>query len=232
MVATDRIQEVRASLAVKMIRKARSAGYDVVALDSDSEEYYLREAESCGAHVVAQKGKGMGVARREALSAAETEYPRDDAYIWMEPEKVAMITHLENGVREVTAGKDFAFFNRNSLVSYPPEQAHAYDLARLAAKYVLGIDLDFIFGPMVMSRNVLHFFLEYDGVYGDEWDSIHVQSLAVSIVWQVGASEERRSRQILIKCMISLRKRVLYVEDSYPEYLSHMMSCPNYHQIA
>ena len=171
------VESVRAELAIKMIISARESGYDVVVLDADSESELLDVIRKTGAIIVRQIGKGMGVARREAFVAAENHFSQSDAFIWLEPEKVSMVQHLQSAVEHVANGKDFAFFNRQSLESYPPEQAHAYALVRLAAQYILKVDLDFMFGPFVMSKAMIHYFVNYDGKYGDKWDSIHIPKL-------------------------------------------------------
>lgn len=177
LLSTTEVESVRAMLAVRMITSARHAGYDVLALDAESEPTLLDGIRKTGTHIVDQTGEGMGVARREAFAAAESNFPNSDTFIWLEPEKATMIQHLQAAARHIASGTDFVFFNRRSLESYPPEQAHAYALVRLAAQYILKLDLDFMFGPFAMSRAMIPHFVNYDGKYGDKWDSIHIPKL-------------------------------------------------------
>ena len=172
------IEDVRADLALKMILDARREGHNVLALDGGSEPERLAPIENCGARIVKQIGQGMGVARREAIAGAAKFFPNEMVFVWLEPEKVNMIAHLTAALQTtVASGCSFAFFNRTSLASYPPEQACAYGVVRGVASDLLGVDLDFMFGPVVFTKFMLHYFLNYDGKYGDKWDSIHIPKL-------------------------------------------------------
>lgn len=71
----------------------------------------------------------------------------------------------------------FSFFNRTSLRSYPVEQALYYSFIRIVFGYLHGVDIDYGFGPMIMTRQSSKYFLDYGGDYGDKWDSILIPRL-------------------------------------------------------
>src|SRR5262249_23040060 len=62
---------------------------------------------------------------------------------------------------------------------YPAEQAYYYLFCRVAATKLVGFDLDYAFGPMMMSKPAIQYFLGYQGDYGDKWDSILIPRLRV-----------------------------------------------------
>lgn len=70
-------------------------------------------------------------------------------------------------------------WNRNIMDSYPKEQACYYLFCRAVASRLVGWDLDYGFGPMILTPASLPYFLKYDGRYGDQWDSILVPRLQV-----------------------------------------------------
>lgn len=74
---------------------------------------------------------------------------------------------------------ELGIFNRIDMVSYPPEQAYYYLFCRAVATHFVGFDIDYAFGPMVMTRIATQYFLDYRGEYGDKWDSILIPRLRI-----------------------------------------------------
>lgn len=70
-------------------------------------------------------------------------------------------------------------FNRTSMESYPQEQAYYYLFCRTVASQLLGFDLDYAFGPMIITPKSIPYFLKYNGEYGDLWDSILIPRLRI-----------------------------------------------------
>jgi hypothetical protein len=121
----------------------------------------------------------MGRSRREALGRAlQFATEPNDFLIWTEPEKHPIIWDVHQALDAIeTQETQMVMFNRMSLESYPPEQAHVYALARLAARYLVGLDLDFMFGPVAFRQEIAHYWIDYSGTYGDNWDCIHIPKL-------------------------------------------------------
>jgi len=134
---------------------------------------------SRGAKVIPQLTAGMGNARRQAIrEAVAIALPKALPLVWLEPEKAALVPHLSSALAAMEQKScNMVMFNRRSLASYPPEQVHAYTLVRLMSQYVLGEDLDFLFGPLLFDAAVAEHLLAYGGEYSDNWDSIHVPKL-------------------------------------------------------
>jgi hypothetical protein len=173
------IEATRAKLVFQMLEKSNALGFDVICVDGGSPKDLVCEMLLRGAKIVRQKSGGMGNARRQAIRLARQKAALTfSPIVWLEPEKCSLIQHLP---RAITLMKqkccNMVMFNRASLESYPPEQAMSYALVRLAAKYLLNLDLDFMFGPLLFDDSVAKYFLKYRGRYGDKWDSIHVPKL-------------------------------------------------------
>jgi hypothetical protein len=171
-------------LAFGLIESAVRHGIKVVVLDAGSSTADIERMKSLKAHVFDQadacedSDNCMGIARRLALKHALKLARADDILIWMEPEKQPLIEHLSSAMLEMNKrGVDMLMLNRRALVSYPKEQACAYRLVQLAASAVIGEKLDFMFGPLLFRPRIAHFWLDYDGVYGDRWDSLHIPKL-------------------------------------------------------
>jgi hypothetical protein len=171
---------IRAECALKMVQSAVEQGYVLVAVDGGSPAGYIEALQERGALVFPQEVSGMGNARREALRHAREAAPEGHAIVWSEPEKYPLMTELRPAVAKVTDELyDLVMLRRRSLESYPPEQAMAYQLIALAVKYLTGIDSDFGWGPTVMSRQVVDYYLSYESMHGDLWDGIHCPKLRI-----------------------------------------------------
>lgn len=173
-------EAVRTECVLKTIKAARDNNYPIVVVDGGSAADYVATMRTLGAIVVRQHAPGMGAARRQALAHARSIARQGDAIVWTEPEKYPLIPLLEAPIESVIElGHDLVMLRRESLDSYPPEQAMAYMLIALATKYLTGIDCDFGWGPTVLSTAVVDYYLDYVSDYGDTWDSIHCPKLHI-----------------------------------------------------
>ena len=178
-------KKVRIALTRHLVSDAIKLGFTVVILDDRSTNDDLMPLRSAGAHVFQQESKCddgttcMGKSRREALARAlQFATEPNDFLIWTEPEKHPIIRDLHLALDTIEAqDTQMVMFNRMSLESYPPEQAHTYALVRLAARYRVGFDLDFMFGPVAFRQEIAHYWINYSGTYGDKWDCIHIPKL-------------------------------------------------------
>lgn len=62
---------------------------------------------------------------------------------------------------------------------HTPEQVYYYLFCRTVASYLVGFDLDYAFGPMIVTKASAPFFLNYSGEYGDLWDSVLIPRLRI-----------------------------------------------------
>ncbi len=173
-------ERVRANCALKTIESSVAHGYTTVVIDGGSPSEYVDEMKRLGANVFVQELPGMGNARREALCRARDIASNGQPIVWTEPEKYPLIPELRVPLSTLTEGNyDLVMLRRTSLTSYPPEQAMAYKLIALAVKYLIGIDSDFGWGPTVLSRDAVEYYLRYESMYGDMWDGIHCPKLHI-----------------------------------------------------
>ena len=174
------VDSVREKLARKSIREATKRGYNVIVVDSGSPLETLDFFETCGAKVYKQKETGMGAGRREAIGYAnESGLP---IVVWTEPEKSPYISQLIKTVAPIASGQAEMVIPRRTpitLKSYSNQQ-YSELLGNAFFHRLTGLDLDVWFGPRVWSKNLSHYFLEYqDKIYGDKWDSIFVPLLYI-----------------------------------------------------
>lgn len=176
------INDVRAKLAIQMVAAAKQNNYRVVVVNSSPADFQSELTER-GAIVFHQDPNlGMGSSRRQAMTEAAKLAKEHDAIIWMEPEKWTLVQSLDAIMWPVVRDQyDLVVPERSqiSLSSYPPEQQHAEMLGNLAFQYLTGKHLDAWFGPFAMNQKALKYFLEYDGEYGDKWDSIFIPRLRI-----------------------------------------------------
>jgi hypothetical protein len=182
-------ERVRNACTLKTIAEAKKHGYEVVVLDGGSPAKFVKEMEALGVRVYRQYAPGMGNGCRETLRLAQEIATGDQGIVWIEPEKYPLVSKLAPAVRRFEDKHlDLLLLKRTNLDSYPPEQAMAYQMIALATKYLTGIDSDFGWGPMILSKRAIEYFLTYKSDYGDLWDSIHCPKLAIindSLPWEL-----------------------------------------------
>ncbi|MDO8500060.1 MAG: hypothetical protein Q7S66_05425 [bacterium] len=173
-----KVDEIRATLALRTIKKAISYGYPIVVVDGGSPMELRNRFVAEGAALFEEKTQGMGPSRRQAMAEASKLANNDGCVIWMEPEKHTLIPELYKTVEPIFRKEaDLVIPKRMSLASYPKEQELAELMGNLAFYYITKHGLDPWFGPRVANQRALQFFLEYKGDYGDRWDSIFIPVL-------------------------------------------------------
>ena len=175
------IEKIRSEVFLDTAHRILDAGLSLVVVYIETQESVLRILQQFGAVLIKQQTSGMGKIRREAFSESQIHFPSARYFCWLEPEKpdlVRFIVPMANQMKQ--AQSDFGIFNRIDLASYPTEQAHYYLFCRAVATQLVGFDIDYAFGPMMMTPATISYFLEYSGDrYGDKWDSILVPRLRI-----------------------------------------------------
>ncbi len=170
--------DLRMRLALRTVKEASKCGYTIVVVDGGSPEEALMGLRSRGAHLFRQNLPGMGASRRQAIAEAARLVNKNGVVIWMEPEKRTLITELHKAIAPILSKEaDLVIPARKSMASYPQEQQYAEFLGNLAFRHITGHNLDVWFGPRVMNRRAVNYFLDYNGLYGDKWDSIFIPVL-------------------------------------------------------
>jgi hypothetical protein len=177
-VRPDANQMVRSGIFLDTAERLRALNIPCLATAGPCPKGYIRKVQVRGVVISRQKIPGMGNARREALLTGSERFPSATHYLWLEPEKPDMPEHAICLWHQMQAENTaLGLFNRKSMASYPSEQAHYYLFCRVVASSLLGFDLDYAFGPMILTRASLPYFLNYRGEYGDLWDSILIPRL-------------------------------------------------------
>ena len=173
-------ERMRAEVFLDTAENLRVFGIPCIAVFEDCSDEYIRTVSDLGVVVTQQSKPGMSNARREALRVSFDHYPEATHCLWLEPEKPG-IPRFASGLvkRMLESNAALGLFNRLSMKSYPSEQAYYYLFCRAVASRLVGFDLDYAFGPMILTRESIPFFLDYSDEYGGLWDSILIPRLRV-----------------------------------------------------
>ena len=165
---------IRAEIAKRTVRSAINLGYEVALVDAGSSDCLVREFERYGARLfLSSDGFTMGWDRRKSIQNASRLGRRIVA--WTEPEKENYIPELWKTALPIIEEKaDMVIPDRRPLDSYPIVQQYAENLGNLVWRELTGLDLDMWSGPRTWRNELSYLFLEYEGRYGDKWDSIFV----------------------------------------------------------
>lgn len=174
------VEKIRAEVFLDIAINCADLNIKLIAVFKDCSALYLKNLKDLGVILFKQKTRGMGAVRRKALMRGIEIFDDSCYYLWLEPEKPNFPLLAKNVIPELDhTGAEFCFFNRKSMDSYPPEQAYYYLFCRAAASRFVGYDLDYAFGPMIVTKASAPFFLNYSGEYGDLWDSILIPRLRI-----------------------------------------------------
>ena len=164
---------LRAEIAKRTIRGAVNLGYDVAIIDSGSSDELLKDFESYGAKLGVYPNVSMGQSRRLAINLADSFEKRITA--WTEPEKEHYIPELWKTALPILEDKaDMTVPDRRPLNTYPDFQRKSEDLGNLFFKDLTKQDLDIWCGPRTWRRDLSRYYTDYNGEYGDRWDSIFI----------------------------------------------------------
>lgn len=174
------IGKTRTEVFLDMAREMTSFGLSLVVVYIETQERVLDAVRRLGVILAKQQSVGMGNIRREAFAVALSHFPKARYLCWLEPEKPDLVQFIAPMVHKMEQEQSvLGIFNRTDMASYPPEQAHYYLFCRAVATHLIGFDVDYAFGPMIVNRSATPYFLEYRGEYGDKWDSILVPRLRI-----------------------------------------------------
>lgn len=170
--------DLRYGLACKTIAAAKKEGYSIVVVDGTRAHWARNQFLKLGADdVIAARERGAGKARRQAI-----RFARDcdaEVIVWMEPEKHPLVSLLRPLIDCMALNRiPLIIPRRSNLDSYPPHQHYA----ELQGNWLIGSlthrpDLDLWFGPRIISKAAVSFFLDYDGKYGDKWEATFIPVL-------------------------------------------------------
>lgn len=175
------IERTRSEVFLDTACRILGMGLPLVVIHIETRESVLRTLKRIGAVLIEQQTLGMGNIRREALSKARRCFSNARYFCWLEPEKLDLVQFIIPMARKmIQEQSDFGIFNRIDMASYPSEQAYYYLFCRAVATQLIGFDIDYAFGPMMITPVTIPYFLEYSGDrYGDKWDSILVPRLRI-----------------------------------------------------
>ncbi len=171
-------EDLRFQLALKTCQEARKAGYPLYIVDGSPDPNMRTLLLEAGATAVAgEEIRGMGASRRQCFQMGLDSGA--EVIVWLEPEKypfVSLIGPCAEMIGEGEGKYDIILPSRKSLQSYPRYQ----ELSELRAIRNIGIitrrpDLDWMFGPRVMSRKGTELLMSYTGQSGgDTWELLNI----------------------------------------------------------
>ncbi len=174
------VERTRAEVFLDTAMACFSLEIPLIAIFKDCSEEYLKKLDELKVVLVSQSTNGMGSVRREAIKVGIDTAFGVKYYLWTEPEKPNFPILASKTIAALDeSSAEFCFFNRHSMNTYPLEQAYYYLFCRSAASRLVGFDLDYAFGPMILTKDSARFLLEYEGEYGDLWDSILIPRLRI-----------------------------------------------------
>jgi len=166
----------RTVLGREMIKKAIKMGYLTVVVDNGPSDKFVREAQSYGAITDYVPGLKMGEQRRHAFQMA-----RDlgkQVIAWTEPEKTTYLGEIVKTAEPILNGEgQIVIPGRRNLDSYPTIQRELEPIGVSFFKELTGHDLDLWLGSRSWDASMSDYFLDYDGKYGDLWESINIPVL-------------------------------------------------------
>lgn len=166
------VGRLRMGLVERTVKEATKRRYDIIVVDGGSSDEFLKSLESNGAIIHSEKGETMGVGRRQAIEEASK---LKDLVVWTEPEKHPYIGEIWKTVVPLVGEQaDLVVPARISLSSYPLSQQYSEAYGNRVWHEVTGHELDMFIGPRTWRADQSHYFLSYNGEYGDLWDSIFI----------------------------------------------------------
>jgi glycosyltransferase involved in cell wall biosynthesis len=164
---------IRSELALSLVKQAKELNYSVIIVDDNSPEPLIKEFQTNNAQVYQQERKGMGNARRQAFSLAYDS--GKEVIVWLEPEKDSFVRHIGKCAKPILKGNAGVVIpRRKSLDSYPEFQRISETEGNNFFKEITQASFDVFFGPRLFQRKLSHYFINYDGRYGDLWESINI----------------------------------------------------------
>ncbi|MFA5880295.1 MAG: hypothetical protein WC860_09050 [Candidatus Margulisiibacteriota bacterium] len=178
----DPTSRLRSQLAIDMLEATNRLGINVVVVDGGSNEEFLRKVQNLENVTLRIEPKSsMGESRRQAIETAvnlSVERGIDSNYLWMEPEKVGLVTedNLRNMIDVLRQNRaDIIVPCRRSKETMPRMQRWIENRANKRVKDkiadITNEELDLWFGPKMFNRAGAEYFLNYKGKL-DKWDSI------------------------------------------------------------
>lgn len=201
--SANRVERIRTEVFLDTVYRMVSADLSLIIVHTETREETLSTLNQRGITLIQQQSRGMGNIRREAISATLNTFPNATHICWLEPEKPDMVRFIKPmSIKMEQERSVLGLFNRMDMLTYPPEQAYYYLFCRAVATHLVGFDLDYAFGPMMMTSSSVRYFLDYQSEYGDRWDSILVprlraikDSLSISVL-SVDFQNDSRMTQV------------------------------------
>ena len=170
------LNDFRFKLFMRTLRTALNHIYirKFIVVDSSEKEVsdFIKNIKDERVVMITQKDKNQkkGGSIREGIQYVIDNFGEDTLICFQEPEKDNMIYHYENIIRK---NKDRGTYvcnpRRMSIAweSYPKEQYFSENFMNMYFKKMTGLDIDWSFGPVMLTGNVAKYWLEEDGKLWD-----------------------------------------------------------------
>ena len=174
--AKSSVDQARAGAALRGAQVLQDFGIKLIVVDAGSDTSFLHELEKFDAQIFPQTGKTLGSARRQAFSLGQASGA--EILIYSELEKDTFCQSLPPLIDSLAnSSARLMVPARHNMLSYPLFQRRSEELINAYFKSLTGVELDSAFGPRLWKLAINNLFLDFDGAYGDKWDSIFIPVL-------------------------------------------------------
>ncbi|MDO8509323.1 MAG: hypothetical protein Q7S27_06610 [Nanoarchaeota archaeon] len=230
----NKSDRIRAKIAERTFRKAQKEGYLVICVDGGSPLKFIEKIRKLGVKVYPQKIKGMGNSRRQVFSEAYKS--GKEIIIWTEPEKESFIKEIKKAVGPIIKEKaDMVIPKRKSLKSYPVSQMHIERFGNAFWKQLTGKDLDIWAGMRIFKRDIVKYFLDYVGEYGDTWEILVIPIMDIIkdknriVSLEINYQHPKEQTHIEEKDIEFYKKRLDQLNNLIPAVIDHWNKLKNRH---
>lgn len=164
---------VRSELALSLLSEIDEHGFQGVVVDGGSLPDFIEKMGGSRSKIFSGEQLGRGEGRRKAIEEALLLHPKYIVYV--DPEKVDFIRSISLiAERMENESLDMVIPRRRSMSSYPRFQEYSEKFMNEYLGALSGHSFDYVFGPRMWKQEHSHYFLTYDGKYGDTWDAIFI----------------------------------------------------------
>lgn len=166
--------DVRYGLVMRMLTMLNFHQYPAVLVDNSPPNIH-EVFRKCGDNIFVldtNESETMGMKLRRSITMALQLAGDKGAVAYVDPEKFPMVPYLPRLCAPILNGEaDIVIGERESLDSYPPIQQWFERIGNTFFGAYTGLACDAWFGVRAFNAKGAAPFLDYDGAYGDQWDS-------------------------------------------------------------
>lgn len=151
----------RVALSQRFADEVIREGYSLAATVDDYSRPFFDKRD---AHLVDAESQLIGPSRRQVVEWVLRNLKDNQVILWCEPEKWTVVKWFLAMAEPILDGSaDIVVPRRKSLASYPHWQIPWEQLINACYREIIGMNLDYCFGPKVLSSAACKYWLAYPG---------------------------------------------------------------------